>query len=276
MSPIVEPPRRQGGFNLDDYVTVAERVAAFYEKYPDGSLQAELVELTDSRVVVRGLAYRTADDAKPGVAHSSLGIPGTTPYTRGSEVENAETSAVGRAIAFLGFGVKKSIATRDEIQNKQDDGAGTRKPADARKDETNGGGLIGTAVAQGTQDFEIRQGPDGPVLPFRVKDKGRSQIVVAHGALATSLRAFRDEILDQRVTVWGSMQPQSFPKGDKRIEYEVLQLERIVSPAGTFTATFEPDADEPPPVAPGQEPLGLDAEDAAAVDAAMDKAGTAA
>ena len=54
----------RGGFNIEDYVTVAERVVWFYEKYPEGSLQAEIVELSDSRVVVRAYAYRNADDAQ--------------------------------------------------------------------------------------------------------------------------------------------------------------------------------------------------------------------
>ena len=41
-------------------------------------------------------------------------------------------------------------------------------------------GKIGTAVAQGTADFELRQAPDGWTLPFRVKDGGKSFIVLAH------------------------------------------------------------------------------------------------
>jgi len=103
---------------LEDYVPVHERLEAFYAKHPDGSVQSEIVELTAERVTVKAYAYRDNDDPRPGIGHSSLGIPGGTPYTRGSEIENAETSAWGRAIAALGFEVKRGIASAEEAQNR--------------------------------------------------------------------------------------------------------------------------------------------------------------
>src|SRR5438876_3309995 len=116
----ISMPER-GKFSLDDYVTVAERVSAFYAKFPDGSLQSEIVELNPSLVVMRAYAYRTPDDQRPGIGYSSLGIPGTTPYTRNSEVENCESSAWGRAIAALGFEVKRGIASAEEVRNKREE-----------------------------------------------------------------------------------------------------------------------------------------------------------
>lgn len=104
-----------------DYVPVNERIAAFYEKHPEGSLQSTLIELTEKRVVMRGEAYRSPDDQRPGIGFSSLEIPGRTPYTRGSEIENAETSAWGRALAALGFEVKRGIASKEEVENKSGD-----------------------------------------------------------------------------------------------------------------------------------------------------------
>lgn len=104
---------------LKDYVDVPTRIAKFYEKFPDGSLQSEMVHLGPELVIIKASAYRTADDARPGIGHSAMIIPGDTPYTEGSEVENAETSAWGRALAALGFEVKKGIASRNEIESKQ-------------------------------------------------------------------------------------------------------------------------------------------------------------
>lgn len=102
-----------------DYVPVADRLAEFYKKHPEGSVQSEILTLTDNLVLVKAWAYRTPEDPRPGIGHSSLAIPGSTPYTRGSEVENAETSAWGRAIAALGFEVKHGVATAEEVRNKR-------------------------------------------------------------------------------------------------------------------------------------------------------------
>lgn len=102
-----------------DYIQVAERIAAFHDKYPDGSLQSDILTLNESEVLVKAWAYRTPEDTRPGIGHARETIPGSTPYTRGSEVENAETSAWGRAIAALGFEVKRGIATAEDVRNAQ-------------------------------------------------------------------------------------------------------------------------------------------------------------
>ena len=103
-------------FDLSDYVDVAERIRVFKAAYPDGSLQSE-VRFTDHGVVCIAWAYRTPEDQRPGIGHAFEPIPGKTPYTKDSEVMNAETSAWGRAIVALGFETKK-IASADEIRNR--------------------------------------------------------------------------------------------------------------------------------------------------------------
>jgi hypothetical protein len=117
----------QRDFANTDYVEVAERVSKFFEAYPNGSIQnseARLVHAGDKVfVAVTATAYRTPDDDRPGVAQAWEPFPGTTPYTRNSEAMNAETSAVGRALAMLGIATKRSIATRDEINRREQDRA---------------------------------------------------------------------------------------------------------------------------------------------------------
>ena len=119
------------GFDMKDYVPVNERVEQFYAAFPNGSIQSEIVELTDKRVTVKAFAYRTPDDPRPGIGHSYMTIPGPTSYTKGSEIENAETSAWGRAIAALGFEVKRGIASREEVANKQPSQGTTSRPLSA-------------------------------------------------------------------------------------------------------------------------------------------------
>ena len=235
------------GFNIDDYVTVAERVASFYERYPEGSIQAELIELNETRVVMRAYAYRKPDDERPGIAHSMLGIPGSTPYTRGSELENAETSAVGRAIAMLGFHVKKSLASGDEIRSK---GGDTVRADVERHDD---GSLVGTVQVGDRQssDFLLRQTPEGSALGFRLRGDKGGILVRAIGPLADQLLAHKDAVVGARVTVWGRVNTETFmPKASaknpkpREVSYQVLTASKVSVPdVGELPQAVEPKAD---------------------------------
>ena len=113
-----------GKFSLDDYVDVAERIASFYERFPDGRLTRQgdptIMEIGGKTFVVyTALAYRTPDDPVPALGTSWEPFPGGTPYTRDSELMNAETAAWGRAIVAAGFATKK-IASRQEVRARQD------------------------------------------------------------------------------------------------------------------------------------------------------------
>jgi hypothetical protein len=111
------------GFKLDDYVDVAERIRVFKTEFPLGTLQGEGEFVRDEQGCIVGylykaFAYRESDDPRPGIGHAFEPIPGKTPYTKDSEVMNAETSAWGRAIVALGFETKK-IASAEEVRNRQ-------------------------------------------------------------------------------------------------------------------------------------------------------------
>ena len=113
-------------FKLDDYVDVPARIVEFRKKYPEGVLQADIVHLPEAFghdfIAVKGFAYRTPDDPKPGTGLAWEAVPGKTPYTRLSELQNAETSAWGRAIIAVGAAdAKKGIASKEDVRNRQED-----------------------------------------------------------------------------------------------------------------------------------------------------------
>ena len=108
-------------YNMDGYIQVADRIKLFYARYPEGSLQMgtpTFVDIGDKKWAMgRAYAYRTPTDERPGVGTAWEIVPGTTNFTRGSEIQNLETSCWGRCIGSLGIGIDGSIATLDEIQH---------------------------------------------------------------------------------------------------------------------------------------------------------------
>jgi hypothetical protein len=117
--------------DLTDYVTVAQRIAQFRDKHPAGCLRPldpaqpyEIRQIGDATmIIVVAAAYRAPDDPMPGVGMAAEPFPGRTPYTRGSELMNAETSAWGRAIvAVLAADTSLAIASQDEVRNRREDG----------------------------------------------------------------------------------------------------------------------------------------------------------
>lgn len=158
-------------FDLKDYVEVADRIRAWYAQYPLGAIHTSIVEHTDQRVTVRAEVYRDvhADPgAIAGVGHSFLTIPGTTPYTKGAELENAETSAVGRALVMAGI-PSKAVASHDEVRTKKSGG-----PTDtvnltivgqAAQDAAPSAGTGQSAPPLGTNPVPETSEPEDPTAP---------------------------------------------------------------------------------------------------------------
>jgi hypothetical protein len=162
-------------FKIDDYVEVPERIKQFYEIYPGGSLVTSGYDVhTDiggnAYVTVTAHAYRTIDDPHPGVGLAWEITPGKTPYTRDSELMNAETSAWGRAIIALGppF-VTKKIASQEEVLNRRNGGS-DEEPAKDFASKVRGTGMKGNEIRAWLQTdggFSLEDlGPAGQLKDF--------------------------------------------------------------------------------------------------------------
>jgi len=119
-------------FDISNYVTAAERVAMFYEKFPNGSIQFEYMGVMDgdpTKMWGVARAYRSPEDPLPGVGTASEFIIGKTPYTFGSEMQNLETSCWSRAVASLNIGTSKGISSKEEVAtSRQNQAPGPAKP----------------------------------------------------------------------------------------------------------------------------------------------------
>ena len=97
-----------------EYAPVTERVRAFRMLYPEGSILTELVEDRDgvctfkASVVIGDLVLAT------GYAQEEQTNNGVN---KTSYIENCETSAVGRALGFLGIGINTAIASAEEMDS---------------------------------------------------------------------------------------------------------------------------------------------------------------
>lgn len=126
--------------DLGSYNTVAERIAEFREKYPEGSLQPidpgdpfDVRTIGDKTFLTyTAAAYRSPDDVRPGIGVAWEPFPGKTSYTRDSELQNVETSAWGRAIvAALAADTRKGIASAEDVRNRQADRSDAGSPSEA-------------------------------------------------------------------------------------------------------------------------------------------------
>lgn len=107
-----------------DYIDVAARIVEFRGKHPEGCLQQVAIDFRTFAghdwIVYTAAAYRTPDDPRPGMGTAWEPVPGKTPYTRDSELQNAETAAWGRAIvAVLAADTKRGIASAEEVRNRR-------------------------------------------------------------------------------------------------------------------------------------------------------------
>lgn len=110
-------------FNLNDYVPVSERIEAWYQQHPEGRIVSDPPKFHEVNgttfVEVTTRVYRSDVDPVPCQASAWEPLPGKTPFTRDSEMMNAETAAIGRALAAAGIEVKRGMATREDVRNRQ-------------------------------------------------------------------------------------------------------------------------------------------------------------
>lgn len=109
------------------YVLVSDRVLYFNETYPNGSITTQRIMTEDSWVEVFK-ATVMPDCSKPERYFTGYSQAKRWDWfiNKTSALENAETSAVGRALAMMWIGVIDSIASLDEI-NKAENTAKSQK-----------------------------------------------------------------------------------------------------------------------------------------------------
>jgi hypothetical protein len=95
----------------NEYVTVHERLQMVHTNHEKVSIETEIISIDQRSVTVKAVLKINGEVY---TAHASE-VFGSTEINETSALENAETSAVGRALAFAGYGITGSVASADEV-----------------------------------------------------------------------------------------------------------------------------------------------------------------
>lgn len=101
-----------------DYLMVAYRIQWMNEEVPNFNIKTEFPLLNDEQTVCTATIELMDKDLK--VTKKASGTKRETKKDFSDHTEKAETSAIGRALAILGFGTQFAVADLDEGQRIAD------------------------------------------------------------------------------------------------------------------------------------------------------------
>ena len=116
-------------FDLSNYEDVDTRIHKFWEANPNGRISTEIVYTGTGengqlkQVIIRADIWKDKKDANPDATDFAEEIQGATPVNRTSFIENCSTSAIGRALATMGYakkGARPSTAEMTKAQRVED------------------------------------------------------------------------------------------------------------------------------------------------------------
>ena len=97
-----------------EYAEVNQKVLGFRELFPTGYITTEILSHENGVVVMKATVGVDDKVLSTGIAYEK---ENSSFINKTSYIENCETSAVGRALSFLGIGIDTSIASAEEVQN---------------------------------------------------------------------------------------------------------------------------------------------------------------
>lgn len=96
-------PKTPSNWDSSSYTPVAERMQAFRAEYPAAQVVTRLHRWENGRITFRASLFRSPEERRPAATGWASEREGDGEINSTACLENAETSAVGRALANLGF-----------------------------------------------------------------------------------------------------------------------------------------------------------------------------
>jgi hypothetical protein len=101
---------------LQDYEPVEDRLRRFWSEHPEGRVLTECAERDAGRYIVKALVYTDRTDERPAATGYAEERASDRGVNATSALENCETSAIGRALANLGYAPKGKRPSREEMR----------------------------------------------------------------------------------------------------------------------------------------------------------------
>jgi hypothetical protein len=106
-------------FDRESYIGVQERITQFWTEYPDGRIWTDMKSLPDEweQVVFFAAVYKHRDDPQPAATGWDAAAKGSGGANNTAWHANCETSAIGRALANMGYAkTSDERASREEME----------------------------------------------------------------------------------------------------------------------------------------------------------------
>jgi hypothetical protein len=154
-------------FDLSEYVDVKTRLKQALKVFPQLRIvehRPEITQVGDQLFIECSVTVsRDPDDPIPVTAYMFEPYPGRTTFTKLSEQANGATSALGRALGYMGFGIDKSIASSNEVLGRQQ-----------ASEETDRNKIV--SVARPTPVLETRRDAPTSIMGPRSKEIGEARL----------------------------------------------------------------------------------------------------
>lgn len=107
------------GFDLSNYETVDSRIHKFWEMYPDGRLETELIAYSDKQYIVKASVWKNMNDPFPSAVDYAEETIGTSMVNRTSALENCATSSLGRVLSDIGLSKMGNRPSQTEMTKSE-------------------------------------------------------------------------------------------------------------------------------------------------------------
>lgn len=108
-------PKTLSNADFSDYAPVADRIALFWEKHPAGRIATDLISRENGEITFRARIYRSVEERVPATTGWASELIGDGDVNAVACLENTETSAVGRALANMGFTASRLRPSAEEM-----------------------------------------------------------------------------------------------------------------------------------------------------------------